>query len=356
MTDRRLTPEELESLLGAPSDPTAVPNGAPLADSTRPERPAAPAALDANPTNPASPASGSPTDSAASGVRVIAGLRRLHGALTRPISDGTSELVRAVVDVRLADLASVAYASWAGAGAANACVGVFRAAGGEEACLLRLDGEILRALVDGLLGGTDRDRPHAGRPLTEWELRMSVRAIEPIRKAWLDAWSGWSPLQIATFRPLVNSNARIGWPATQRLFLARYLISLGSTTGPLEMLTPLDLAMRWMSPQWSRNDSAERMAGGSAGLPIGSPSGPTAGSTSVGAHAAPTGVSHVGPAELRVMLADTLVPRDELDALQVGDVLATDHRVDRPLDAHLPNGTHVPVQLGIVDGKKAVRP
>lgn len=303
MTDRRLTPEELESLLGSVPDSTGEP----------------------------------PVNSAAPQVRAIAGLRRLHGALSSRLSVGLSEAVRSKVDVRLVDVATISYRQWRQSGAAPACIGAFRAPGGQVAWMLRLDGDILRAVLDGLLGGLGQVDASSGAPLTDWELRLSERAVEPIRKLWLDAWHGWFPLQVTSFQPLVASTEPPEWPATSRLFVARYQISSGQIRGPLELVTPVDLAVRWMSFQWSRTDAAERQTG-------------TEGSTT-----APV-TTETDPGEIRVTLADTVISRDDLESLQPGDVLATDHRIDRPLDAHLPDGTHLPVQLGVVDGKKAVRP
>lgn len=303
MTDRRLTPEELESLLGAVPETLGGPT----------------------------------TNAAAPHVRAVAGLRRLHGGLASRMSTELSEIARTAVDVRLVDVATIPFRHWRQSGIGPQCVGMFRTPGDEVAWLLRLDGAVLRALLDGLLGGAGRSDMSGGQPLTDWELRLSERAVEPIRKLWLDAWLGWFPLQVTAFQPLaVAVVEQPGWSATQSLFVARYQIRCGSASGPLELLTPVDLAVRWMSPQWSRTDSAERPARPTGQVP-----------------AAVNPGGNVG--ELRVALADTVIPRDELESLQVGDVLATDNRLDRPLDAHLPDGTHLPVQLGIVDGKKAVR-
>ena len=310
MTDRRLSPEELESLLGA------VPDAA----------------------------GGTAGNATAPPVRAVAGLRRLHGALAGTMAAGLSSAVRAQVDVRLVDVESLPFRHWHASAGTAACVGAFRTTNGETAWMLRLDGEVLRSLLDGMLGGAGHGDSHSSTPLTDWELRLSERAVEPIRQHWLDAWFGWFPLQVTPFQPLTGAVEQSGWPPTQRLFVARYLVSWGLTRGPLELATPVDLAVRWMSPQWSRADTAERKSGSAKPSPASTPMSTLA-----------TVTDGTSSGELRVMLADTVISRADLESLQPGDVLATDHRIDRPLDAHLPDGTHIPAQLGIVDGQKAIR-
>ena len=212
------------------------------------------------------------------------------------------------------------------------CLGLARRASGGFPQVIQLDLTILFPLLDRLLNGSGQPPATAWRrPLTELEQRLALRLLRPLATAWDRAWSPAprSPLEVE--RVLTHPQRLDAWTLETPVIVHRYRLTLDGVAGQCQLFAPTSGLAQLLDTGESA-DAAEPVAGGS-------------GERLPGAH----------PGEWTIELPPQRLPLDELESLQPGDVIRTDHPVSAPLQARSPTGETLPVQIGMVAGERVAR-
>src|SRR6478736_2508563 len=121
---------------------------------------------------------------------LIEALRSRHEGAARGFAAALSGLLRSPVDVKLTAIDEQPFSQLTHAVEYPTCINVLRAEPLRGQLLLELKLDILFPIIDRLLGGGRAPSPILRRPLTEIELRLTVRVtslfLEQLRRVWSD--------------------------------------------------------------------------------------------------------------------------------------------------------------------------
>lgn len=185
--------------------------------------------------------------------------------------------------------------------------------------------DILQPLIDRMLGGNESSAI-VRRPLTEIEKRLAGRAIQ----CWIEAWStcvareagkepSAPPVQLAE---VVSDRAALKLTDDVPRVWTCCRFEMADAAGRLDWALPVE----WL----------QRLAGCEA---------------EHGEQAGPDSSANW----LSVELAPVALDDASLESLEVGDIIATDHRCDQPLVARTADGRTFAAFIGAKNGRKAVR-
>lgn len=196
---------------------------------------------------------------------------------------------------------------------------------------------VLQPLIDRMLGGNESSAI-VRRPLTEIEKRLASRAIQ----CWIEAFSAQvdrdtqsnrdaqvtSPSSVQV-TDVVSDRAALKLTDDATHVSTHCRFEMADATGRLDWSLPA----QWLQ-QLSRGDA----------------------DTEKQTDCGPISDDHDSTANwLSVELAPVTLDDTALENLEVGDIIATDHRCDQPLVARTTDGRNFAAFIGAKNGRKAVR-
>lgn len=265
-------------------------------------------------------------------------LQSMHEGFGRNYGAALSALMRTIVEVKLTSVDQLTYSEFVYSLDNPTCFCLLRAEPLEGNLILDVNPAILFPVIDRMLGGGKESAPPARRPLTEIELRLVSR----ITKLFLDnlkqAWENVLELDLSVER--VESNPQLVQivPPNEVVVLISFELVLGDNRGMMNLCIPFNSLERistkitansWMS-YGQREISQETI-------------------DTIG------GRLDAAPAELVVTLAETTIKTSDLLGLRVGDVIATETDVHRPLQVTVEGVNKFTARAGAYKGRKAIQ-
>lgn len=259
----------------------------------------------------------------------------IHEQAARDIGAELSSTLRAAVDVRLMSVDSVACRTLAASMNPPTCICLLHSTDWAGQFLLEMPAEILLPMLDRMLGGSVNSIvPVVLRPLSEIELHLAMRlgqcAVDQLNRA----WERLAPLQLAVDRTEVDSRWLSIGPPESEAAVASFDVRLGKSGGTVRFAIP---------PQ--AMDTLEDI------LVMEERTGPRA-PHAMAFHHPPTAEGQI---ELTVELSSSPITAEDVANLSVGDVIATDHRIDAPVLVAIDGEPKFLGRLGATAGRKAVR-
>ncbi len=280
------------------------------------------------PTTPTQP---SAWDATASGPQLDGILHKGLTDIWRDFAMRWSEVltVRLKTDVvvELTEVQASSYGDMVFAADRPTCFHVVRAPQIPGPLVIELTPRLALPLVDCMLGETSFADPVAARSLTTIEAQLIERLTERMLDQVCDAW-----LPIVSLSPTIErteSNPRVVRAAHpgEPFVVAQLTVSLGAATGRLRVGLPLAFVE---AHREALAQSHVQTAGGQS-------------------------PSVDGCQRLRVVLAEVMVPHEELMSLRVGDILTTDQAAEEPAKVLINDRPVYWAQPGAHQGQKAVR-
>jgi flagellar motor switch protein FliM len=259
----------------------------------------------------------------------------IHEQAARAAGVALSALLRAAVDVRLTGIDAIGCQSFAADMETHTCICLLRSPAVSGQLILEMPATILVPMLDRMVGGgVSAITTATPRALSEIEQRLAMRLANCIAGELNRGWE--SSIDLALSLDRVETDPRwlsLGPPEGEAV-VASFDVRLGKARGILRFGIP---------PQ--AMDVLEGY------LATGHPT------TLRGPHHAAfdrvqTPDHH---AELTVELSPSPTTAEDIANLNVGDVIATEHRIDAPVIVNLDGEPNFLGRLGATAGRKAVR-
>jgi flagellar motor switch protein FliM len=247
-------------------------------------------------------------------------LRNMHEALAADFAPALSDLLRTVIDVRLAGVDQVGYGQFVAPLASPSCFALLRANVLEDPLMLDIEPAILYPMIDRLLGGRG-DEPPPERPLSDIELPLALRIIRLFVERLRRVWNSTGELKFEVAQ--VESNPRLlrVLPADEAVVAVGFQVSVGDIQGLMRLCLPCRAVQRLGDRQ--THPSARR--------------------------------ENDDLVELAVTLATTPIASGDLKGLRVGDIIATETAAGTPVIVSIAGEPKFRGQPGVCQGHNAVR-
>ena len=180
----------------------------------------------------------------------------------------------------------------------------------------------LYPLIDCLLGGSGKTSVQVRRAPTEIESRLADRVLEKMLLSLEAAWRPTAPFEFALDAPRNGSSTRPTGNETFAYAWCTFSIELAGTQGELALAIPANLLS---DP--AMVDTSKPVRGA---------------------------VEEVPTVEIVACLAETTITVAEVADLSLGDIIATDHRADRPIHLLHQGRPVFQARLGSWHGHKAL--
>ena len=204
--------------------------------------------------------------------------------------------------------------------------------------ILDINLSLLFPIIDRLLGGGSDPTPPARRPLTEIELRLVSRITDLFCKEMKHAWENVLDLDLSIDR--VESNPQLVQivPPNEVVVLISFELTLGDARGMMNLCIPFNsierISTRLSSNSWVSYGKKP---------------------------ATPENIQRISSqlsdavVEVVVDLAETNISTSDLIGLRVGDIIATEKDVERPLVVSVEGRPKFHAQPGVFKGRKAIQ-
>lgn len=272
------------------------------------------------------------------GKEQMRSLQTMYEGFGRNFGAALSALLRTIVDLRLTSVDQLTYSEFVFSLENPTCFNLINAAPLEGQLILDINLSLLFPIIDRLLGGGSDPTPPARRPLTEIELRLVSRITDLFCTEMKRAWETVLDLDLAIDR--VESNPQLVQivPPNEVVVLISFELTLGDARGMMNLCIPFNsierISGRLSSNSWvgygKKAASAESMQRISTQL-------------------------RESLVEVVVDLAETNVSTSDLIGLRVGDIIATEKDVNRPLVVSIEGRPKFHAQAGAFKGHKAIQ-
>ena len=265
-------------------------------------------------------------------------LQTMHEAFGRNFGAALSALLRTIVELKLTSVDQLTYSEFVFSLENPTCFNLINAAPLEGQLILDINLSLLFPIIDRLLGGGNDSAPPVARPLTEIELRLVSRITDLFCKEMKHAWENVLELDLAIDR--VESNPQLVQivPPNEVVVLISFEISLGDARGMMNLCLPFNAIERistrlsansWVSygKKTATPENIQRISSRLSGALV----------------------------EVVVDLAETNISTSDLIGLRVGDIIATEKDVERPLVVSVEGRPKFHAQPGAFKGRKAIQ-
>jgi flagellar motor switch protein FliM len=272
------------------------------------------------------------------GKEQMRSLQTMHEGFGRNFGAALSALLRTIVELKLTSVDQLTYSEFVFSLENPTCFNLINAAPLEGQLILDINLSLLFPIIDRLLGGGSDSAPPARRPLTEIELRLVSRITDLFCKEMRHAWENVLELDLAIDR--VESNPQLVQivPPNEVVVLISFELTIGESRGMMNLCIPFN-AIERISTQLSSNNWV------SYGKKT----------------ATPENIQRISSrlngalVEVVVDLADTNISTADLIGLRVGDIIATEKDVQRPLVVSVEGRPKFHAQPGAFKGRKAIQ-
>ena len=272
------------------------------------------------------------------GKEQMRSLQTMHEAFGRNFGASLSALLRTIVELKLTSVDQLTYSEFVFSLENPTCFNLINAAPLEGQLILDINLSLLFPIIDRLLGGGSDPTPPARRPLTEIELRLVSRITDLFCKEMKQAWENVLELDLSIDH--VESNPQLVQivPPNEVVVLISFELTIGEARGMMNLCIPFNsierISGRLSSNSWvtygkktATPENIKRITGQLAGAVV----------------------------ELVVDLAETQIATSDLIGLQVGDIIATEKDVARPLVVSVEGRPKFHAQPGAFKGRKAIQ-
>jgi flagellar motor switch protein FliM len=272
------------------------------------------------------------------GKEQMRSLQTMHEAFGRNFGAALSALLRTIVELKLTSVDQLTYSEFVFSLENPTCFNLINAAPLEGQLILDINLSLLFPIIDRLLGGGSDATPPARRPLTEIELRLVSRITDLFCKEMKQAWE--SVLDLTLSVDHVESNPQLVQivPPNEVVVLISFELTIGDARGMMNLCIPFNSIER-ISAQLSSN----------SWVSYGKKS------------ATPENIRRISNqltgavVEVVVDLAETNISTSDLIGLRVGDIIATEKDVERPLVVSVEGRPKFHAKPGAFKGRKAIQ-
>jgi flagellar motor switch protein FliM len=272
------------------------------------------------------------------GKEQMRSLQTVHEAFGRNFGAALSALLRTIVELRVTSVDQLTYSEFVFSLENPTCFNLINAAPLEGQLILDINLSLLFPIIDRLLGGGSDPSPPTRRPLTEIELRLVSRITDLFCKEMKHAWESILELDLSIDR--VESNPQLVQivPPNEVVVLISFELTLGDARGMMNFCIPFNsierIANRLSSNSWvgygkksATSESIKQISSQLNGAIV----------------------------EVVVDLAETSISTEDLVALRVGDIIATERDIQRPLVVSVEGRPKFHAQAGAFKGRKAIQ-
>jgi flagellar motor switch protein FliM len=272
------------------------------------------------------------------GKEQMRSLQTVHEAFGRNFGAALSALLRTIVELKLTSVDQLTYSEFVFSLENPTCFNLINAAPLEGQLILDINLSLLFPIIDRLLGGGSDSAPPARRPLTEIELRLVSRITDLFCKEMKHAWENVLDLDLSIDR--VESNPQLVQivPPNEVVVLISFELTLGDARGMMNLCIPFN-AIERISTRLSANSWV------SYGKKTATPENIQRISDQLGG----------AVVDVVVELAETNISTSDLIGLRVGDIIATEKEVQRPLVVSVEGRPKFHAQPGAYKGRKAIQ-
>jgi flagellar motor switch protein FliM len=272
------------------------------------------------------------------GKEQMRSLQTMHEGFGRNFGASLSALLRTIVELKLTSVDQLTYSEFVFSLENPTCFNLIKAAPLEGQLILDINLSLLFPIIDRLLGGGNDAAPPARRPLTEIELRLVSRITDLFCKEMKQAWENVLALDLSIDR--VESNPQLVQivPPNEVVVLISFELTLGDARGMMNLCIPFNsierISNRLSSNSWvsygtkkATPENIKRISGQLSDAVV----------------------------EVVVELAETNISTSDLIGLRVGDIIATEKDVERPLVVSVEGRPKFHAQPGAFKGRKAIQ-
>jgi flagellar motor switch protein FliM len=272
------------------------------------------------------------------GKEQMRSLQTMHEGFGRNFGAALSALLRTIVELKLTSVDQLTYSEFVFSLENPTCFNLINAAPLEGQLILDINLSLLFPIIDRLLGGGNDPSPPARRPLTEIELRLVSRITDLFCKEMKQAWENVLELDLSIDH--VESNPQLVQivPPNEVVVLISFELTIGDARGMMNLCIPFNaierISMRLSSNSWvsygkktATPENIRRISGQLSGALV----------------------------EVVVDLAETNISTSDLIGLRVGDIIATEKDVERPLIVSIEGRPKFHAQPGAFKGRKAIQ-
>lgn len=272
------------------------------------------------------------------GKEQMRSLQTMHEAFGRNFGAALSALLRTIVELKLTSVDQLTYSEFVFSLENPTCFNLINAAPLEGQLILDINLSLLFPIIDRLLGGGNDPGPPLRRPLTEIELRLVARITDLFCKELKQAWSNVLDLNPSIDR--VESNPQLVQivPPNEVVVLISFELALGDARGMMNLCVPFNSIER-ISTRLSAN----------SWVSYGKKTATTENIQRISSQLQDAVV------EVVVDLAETNISTADLIGLRVGDIIATEKDVARPLVVSIEGQPKFHAQPGAFKGRKAIQ-
>ncbi len=272
------------------------------------------------------------------GKEQMRSLQTMHEAFGRNFGAALSALLRTIVELKLTSVDQLTYSEFVFSLENPTCFNLIHAAPLEGQLILDINLSLLFPIIDRLLGGGSDQATVVRRPLTEIELRLVSRITDLFCKEIKHAWENVLELELSIDR--VESNPQLVQivPPNEVVVLISFELTLGGSRGMMNFCIPFNSIER-ISARLSANSWV------SYGKKL----------------ATPENIQRISGqlsdalVEVVVDLAETNISTSDLIGLRVGDIIATEKDVERPLVVSVEGRPKFHAKAGAFKGRKAIQ-
>jgi flagellar motor switch protein FliM len=272
------------------------------------------------------------------GKEQMRSLQTMHEAFGRNFGASLSALLRTIVELKLTSVDQLTYSEFVFSLENPTCFNLINAVPLEGQLILDINLSLLFPIIDRLLGGGSDPAIPARRPLTEIELRLVSRITDLFCKEMKQAWENVLELKLSIDR--VESNPQLVQivPPNEVVVLISFELTIGEARGMMNLCIPFNsierISNRLSSNSWvsygKKSATAENMQRISSQL-------------------------NDATVEVVVDLAETNISTSDLIGLRVGDIIATEKDIARPLVVSVEGRPKFHAQAGAFKGRKAIQ-
>lgn len=272
------------------------------------------------------------------GKEQMRSLQTMHEAFGRNFGASLSALLRTIVELKLTSVDQLTYSEFVFSLENPTCFNLINAAPLEGQLILDINLSLLFPIIDRLLGGGNDSGTPVRRPLTEIELRLVARITDLFCKEMKHAWENVLDVTLSIDR--VESNPQLVQivPPNEVVVLISFELSLGEARGMMNLCIPFNsierISTRLSANSWvsygkklATTENIQRISGQLNDALV----------------------------EVVVDLAETNISTSDLIGLRVGDIIATEKDVARPLVVSVEGRPKFHAQPGAFKGHKAIQ-
>lgn len=272
------------------------------------------------------------------GKEQMRSLQTMHEGFGRNFGASLSALLRTIVELKLTSVDQLTYSEFVFSLENPTCFNLISAPPLEGQLILDINLSLLFPIIDRLLGGGSDPTPPARRPLTEIELRLVSRITDLFCREMKQAWENAVELNPSIDR--VESNPQLVQivPPNEVVVLISFELTIGEARGMMNLCIPFNaierIGARLSSNNWvsygkktATPENVRRISDQISGAVV----------------------------EVVVDLAETNISASDLISLRVGDIIATEKDVERPLVVSIEGRPKFHAQPGAFKGRKAIQ-